>query len=156
MDVTRLPYRLCVGIMLFNREGMVFAAKRIDTELEAWQMPQGGIDEGESPEVAAHRELKEETGVTGATIIAESTDWHHYDIPAEMVPQLWGGQFRGQTQKWFLMRFDGSDSDININTPHPEFSEWRWVMPQELPMIIVPFKRALYHTIVNEFAPKMR
>ena len=155
MDVTSLPYRPCVGIMLVNQDGLVFVAKRIDSELEAWQMPQGGIDEGEATEVAAFRELEEETGVTSATITAESDDWHPYDIPAAMVPKVWGGKYRGQKQKWFLMRFDGTDSDINIETEIPEFSEWKWVEPHELPNLIVPFKRDLYANIVAEFSPKI-
>jgi len=155
MDVTTLPYRPCVGIMLVNTENKVFVAKRIDSELEAWQMPQGGIDDGEETRSAAFRELEEETGVTNATIIAESSDWHPYDIPADMVPKVWGGKYRGQKQKWFLMRFDGTDADINIDTKEPEFSEWRWANPQELPDLIVPFKRALYQNIVAEFLPKI-
>lgn len=155
MDITKLPYRPCVGIMLVNQDGLVFVAKRIDSELEAWQMPQGGIDEGEATDVAAFRELEEETGVTGATIIAESDEWHPYDIPAAMVPKVWGGKYRGQKQKWFLMRFNGADADINIETAEPEFSEWKWAEPQQLPELIVPFKRDLYTNILAEFAPKI-
>lgn len=155
MDITKLPYRPCVGIMLVNQDGLVFVAKRIDSELEAWQMPQGGIDEGEATDVAAFRELEEETGVTGATIIAESDEWHPYDIPAAMVPKVWGGKYRGQKQKWFLMRFNGADADINIETAEPEFSEWKWAEPQQLPELIVPFKRELYTNILAEFAPKI-
>ncbi len=155
MDITKLPYRPCVGIMLVNQEGLVFVAKRIDSELEAWQMPQGGIDDGEASDVAAFRELEEETGVTSATIIAESHAWHPYDIPADMVPKVWGGKYRGQKQKWFLMRFEGVNADINIETEEPEFSKWQWVEPHTLPNLIVPFKRDLYTTIVAEFSPKI-
>ncbi len=151
-----LPYRLGVGIMLINAQRKVFAAKRIDMTSEAWQMPQGGIDKGEKPEVAALRELLEETGTDKAEIIAESRGWYHYDLPAELVPIIWGGRYRGQKQKWFLMQFTGKDSDINIATINiateiPEFSEWKWVEPRTLPDIIVPFKRMLYEKIVEEF-----
>ena len=155
IDATTLPYRPCVGIMLVNSEDKVFVAKRLDSELEAWQMPQGGIDEGEDTKAAALRELEEETGVTQVTILAESADWHPYDIPVEMIPKVWGGNYRGQKQKWFLMRFNGTDTDINIDTEEPEFSEWRWTEPHTLPDLIVPFKRKLYQNIVDEFTPKL-
>jgi putative (di)nucleoside polyphosphate hydrolase len=146
-----LPYRPGVGIMLLNKAGHVFAAKRIDMTSEAWQMPQGGIDEGESPEEAAWRELEEETGTGKAEILAESRGWHTYDLPQELVPKIWGGRYRGQRQKWFVMRFTGTDADINIATKHPEFSEWKWVKPETLPAIIVPFKKELYAKLVEEF-----
>lgn len=151
-DQNSLPYRPCVGIMLLNREGKVFVAKRIDTRAEAWQMPQGGIDEGEDPHTAALRELREETGVTQVEMLAETQDWMAYDLPVELVPNLWGGKFRGQKQKWFAMRFLGRDEDITIETEHPEFLEWKWVGMQELPALIVPFKRELYERVVAEFA----
>lgn len=146
-----LPYRPGVGIMLLNAENKVFVGKRIDTTSEAWQMPQGGIDEGEEPLPAAMREMAEEIGTDKAEMIAESKGWYYYDLPENLVPRLWGGRFRGQQQKWFCLRFTGSDSDINIETGHPEFCRWQWVQMQELPDIIVPFKRELYQALVEEF-----
>lgn len=149
---THLPYREGVGIMLFNAQGLVFIARRIDTTSEAWQMPQGGIDEGEKPLEAALRELKEETGTDKGHFVAE-TGWMNYDLPDELVPVIWKGRFRGQRQKWYLLAFHGTDADININTPHPEFCEWRWENPARLPEVIVPFKRTLYQQLVSELAP---
>ncbi len=147
-----LPYRRGVGIMLLNARGEVFVAKRIDMTSEAWQMPQGGIDAGEEPRVAAMRELKEEIGTNAATIFAESRDWYRYDLPDHLVPIIWKGQYRGQEQKWFAMRFEGTDADINIHDgEHPEFSEWKWIPMRELPEVIVPFKRELYASLVGEF-----
>ncbi len=150
-----LPYRQGVGIMLMNNDNMIFVAKRIDMRSEAWQMPQGGIDEGETPIEATWRELGEEIGTRKATLVAESKGWYNYDLPADLVPVIWGGRFRGQQQKWFLMRFDGTDADINIETEHPEFSEWKWVKPRTLPDVIVPFKRQLYQDLVHEFLPHL-
>lgn len=144
-------YRPCVGIMLLNREGKVFIARRIDTPGNAWQMPQGGIDEGETPELAALRELKEEIGTANAQIIAESEGWYHYDLPDDLIGKLWGGQFCGQKQKWFVMRFSGEDRNIDIETEEPEFCEWRWEEIDALPDLIVPFKRPLYQKLVAEF-----
>lgn len=138
--------------MLLNAAGEVFVAKRIDTLAEAWQMPQGGIDEGEDAQSAALRELKEETGTDRAVILAASADWYRYDLPDELVPIIWKGQYRGQEQKWFAMRFTGHDADINIHdVEHPEFLEWKWIPLQQLPDVIVPFKRDLYAALVEEF-----
>lgn len=146
-----LPYRDGVGIMLINRKGLVFVARRIDMVSEAWQMPQGGIDAGESPLAAAQRELKEEIGTDQAMLLKESRDWLTYDLPEEIIPKIWGGKYRGQRQKWFAMRFTGVDSDINLETEDPEFSEWQWIPPKQLPLMIVPFKRELYQALVEEF-----
>jgi len=146
-----LPYRRGVGMMLVNAEGRVFVAKRIDTVAEAWQMPQGGIDEGEDPHAAALRELEEEIGTSKAEIMADSGGWLRYDLPDALIPKLWKGRYRGQEQMWFLLRFTGADADINIATAHPEFSEWRWAEMHTLPDLIVPFKRELYQQIVQKF-----
>lgn len=152
-EVEKLPYRPCVGVMLINRDGLVFAGKRIDNPGPAWQMPQGGIDAGEAPRDAALRELEEETGVASAlvNVLAETRDWIPYDLPIELVPRLWKGRFRGQEQKWFLMRFSGTDSQVDIRTATPEFSEWRWMPPDQLLTSIVPFKRATYAQVFDAF-----
>jgi len=146
------PYRPCVGIMLLNRDGLVFVAQRIDQTAEAWQMPQGGIDAGEDPRTTALRELEEEIGTANAEIIAESPDWLAYDLPPELADKVWRGRFRGQRQKWFVMRFLGNDGDIDLDTEHPEFSAWKWVPASELTALIVPFKRENYREIVATFA----
>ena len=150
---SELGYRPCVGVMLVNMDGRVFVGQRIDSQVEAWQMPQGGIDPGEEEKEAAFRELGEETGISpdDVEIIAKARDEHLYDLPPELVGKLWGGKYRGQRQTWFLARFLGSDSDIDIATPHPEFSEWKWIDPEALPDVIVPFKRKLYRDILQEF-----
>lgn len=149
--MTNLPYRPGVGLMLFNAEGRVFVGRRIDSTVEAWQMPQGGIDDGETPEQAALRELAEEIGTNDAEIIASSRDWLTYDLPAELVGKVWKGRFRGQKQKWFALRFRGSDADINIATAHPEFNAWCWAPFEQLAELIVPFKRTLYLQVMEEF-----
>ncbi len=145
-------YRPCVGMMVLNADNLVLVGQRIDNRTEAWQMPQGGIDEGEDLRVAALRELREEIGTDRVDIIAESQQWLAYDLPEHLVPQLWGGKFRGQRQKWFLMRLQGNISDIDIHTDVPEFSATRWVEPHELPGMIVPFKRELYAQVLQEFS----
>lgn len=152
-DIARLPYRPGVGIMLINREHKVFVAQRIDSPVPAWQMPQGGINEGEAPRDAALRELGEEIGTRKAEIIGESRGWLTYDLPQDLVPKVWSGRYRGQSQKWFLLRFLGGDGDIRIDTAAPEFSAWRWAAPETLAEIIIPFKQQLYREILAEFAP---
>jgi len=149
-----LPYRPCVGIMLANRQGHVFVGQRIDSkEGDAWQMPQGGIDKGESAEDALIRELREETGIAAdlVDIIARSAHEHLYDLPDHLVGKLWGGKYRGQAQRWFLVRFKGDDGDIRIDTHEPEFDAWRWVEAEQLVELIVPFKRPVYRDVVAEF-----
>lgn len=146
-----LPYRRGVGIILFNAQGRVFAAQRRDMISEAWQMPQGGIDEGETVLQAAFRELGEEIGTDKAEFLAESREWYRYELPQDLIPRIWGGRFRGQEQKWLAMRFLGQDKDIDIETETPEFRAWRWADLEELPAMIVPFKRALYERLVAEF-----
>ncbi|WP_193143352.1 MULTISPECIES: RNA pyrophosphohydrolase [unclassified Meridianimarinicoccus] len=151
-EISALPYRPCVGIVLANRAGHVFAAQRIDTA-NAWQLPQGGIDEDEDPREAALRELQEETGIapTSVTIEAQTDDWISYDLPQELVGKIWKGRFRGQKQLWFLMRYQGADTDICIDTEHPEFSDWKWMQPGDIIDNIVPFKRATYVQVFNAF-----
>ena len=153
-DPANLPYRPCVGVLLANSADRVFAGERIDTP-GAWQMPQGGIDTGESPREAALRELHEETGVPPAlvTVEAETAGWVRYDLPPDLLGKVWKGRFRGQEQKWFLLRFHGADGDIDIATKHPEFSRWTWLSPDDLLARIVPFKRAVYAEVLAELAP---
>jgi len=148
-------YRPCVGIMLFNREGRVFVGARIDTPGDHWQMPQGGIDKGEAPREAAFRELEEEIGTGHAEIVAEARHWVRYDVPSAIAGKLWKGKWRGQRQKWYLMRFLGEDRDINLDTKHPEFRAWRWVEAAETPKLIVPFKREVYQTVLGELGPRL-
>ena len=152
-EIEKLPYRPCVGVMLMNADREVFVGQRCDSDVPAWQMPQGGVDDGEAPEAAALRELWEETGVTAdkVSVVAETPDWLPYDLPHDLVPKLWKGRYRGQEQKWFLLQFHGSDADVNIATEHPEFSEWRWLAPDELIAQIVPFKRDVYRAVLAAF-----
>ena len=148
-----LPYRPCVGVMLVNRDGLVFAGQRLDNPAPAWQMPQGGIDEGEKPSDAAYRELWEETGVTRDLVekVAKTRGWVTYDLPPELLGRVWGGKYRGQKQKWFLLRYLGTDDQIRIDTEHPEFGSWRWIGAEEMVASIVPFKRAVYEEVVRAF-----
>ena len=154
-QIAALPYRPCVGVMLINAEGRIFAGQRRDSDSDspAWQMPQGGIDDGEKPRAAALRELWEETGITADRVdfIAKAHHWVTYDLPPELLGKVWGGKYRGQRQRWFLYRFLGTDDDINIATEHPEFSKWRWVAAAEMLAAIVPFKRAVYEQVVTAF-----
>ena len=144
-------YRPGVGIMLLDKRKRIFAGRRIDTP-DAWQMPQGGIDKGETPKQAALRELQEEVGTDKAEIIAETKDWLTYELPGKLHLQAWGGRYRGQVQKWFAMRFLGADADIKLDAHHPEFDAWKWVTRDELVTLIVPFKRKLYEDVLEEFA----
>ena len=154
-EISQLPYRPCVGVMLINADGKVFVGQRIDSNVAAWQMPQGGIDSGESPDDAALRELQEETGVTPdqIKILGKTTDWVTYDLPADLVPKIWKGRFRGQKQLWFLMQFNGTDDQITIDKKHAEFSEWTWLHPEALVENIVTFKRDVYRQVVAELGP---
>ena len=146
-----LPFRPGVGMMIIDNANRIFVGKRVDTRIEAWQMPQGGIDIGETPSRAAMREMKEEIGCNDGYIMAETKNWYSYDLPKFLIPKLWNGNYRGQKQKWFLIKFTGKEEDINISAHSPEFSEWRWTTIQELPEIIVPFKRKLYLAVAEEF-----
>ena len=152
IDVSKLEYRKNVGMVLVNTNGHIFAGKRLDNNSDAWQMPQGGIDKGETPEVAAFRELSEETGIhhSKARLIGATAGWLSYDIPVELIPKLWNGQYRGQEQKWFAFEFLGKDSDINIITKEPEFSEWAWKSKKDLLSSIVPFKLEVYQKVFSE------
>jgi putative (di)nucleoside polyphosphate hydrolase len=160
----RLPYRPCVGVMLINRAGRVFVGRRLGgpehiDEMHEWQMPQGGVDPGENPYPAALRELYEETNVRSIEKLGEIAEWLCYDIPRAIGSEVWQGRYRGQTQKWFAFRFIGDESEIDINCPgghKPEFAEWRWEPMQNLPDLIIPFKRQVYERVVKEFAPFAR
>lgn len=156
-----LPYRPCVGIALFNADGRVWTGCRSDKNAEGegegfwWQMPQGGLDDGEDPYRAALRELYEETSVRSVSLIREAPDWFTYDLPPELVGQSWKGRYRGQKQKWFALRFEGEESEIDVLDPgdgdKPEFSEWRWERLERLPELIIPFKRSVYEQVVDAF-----
>ena len=155
-DINQLGYRLCVGVMLVNSAGDAFVGRRIDTkEGDFWQMPQGGIDEGEDPREAVFRELWEETGVTRekVALIGQTREPLRYDLPDELIGKLWGGNYRGQEQDWFLARFEGTDEDVNLEAhKHPEFCEYRWVTASTVPDLIVPFKKRVYRAVLAEFA----
>ena len=146
-------YRRGVGVMLLNSEGKVFVGARIDNTDEAWQMPQGGIDKGEEPWATGLRELEEETGIPPHLVekVSNTPERLKYDLPTELRSKLWGGKWKGQDQDWFLARFLGTDEDVNIATKHPEFRDWKWIDPQQLPELIVPFKRDLYRQLLREF-----
>jgi putative (di)nucleoside polyphosphate hydrolase len=151
-------YRPCVGVMLLNRQGLVWVGRRFQKQNDDgvghwWQMPQGGIDEGEDPAVAAIRELEEETAVRSAEIIAEAPGWYNYDLPEHLIGLSWKGKYRGQTQKWFAMRFTGQDSEINLSPPghKQEFDQWRWARMDEMVDIIVPFKKPVYEKVIAAF-----
>ena len=146
------PYRACVGIVLLNKDGLVLVARRIDQVAEAWQLPQGGIDDDETPRQAALRELEEEIGTDKVNIIAESEGWIPYDLPRDLADKVWHGRYRGQTQKWFAMRFLGRDEDINLETEEPEFNDWKWVPLASLPDMAVHFKQENYRQIVAIFS----
>jgi len=147
-----LPYRPCVGIMLINEDQQIFTAERIDTP-GAWQMPQGGIDEGENPLDAARRELEEETCIpaSGVTVLKQTKDWLTYDLPDHLVGRAWGGRYRGQKQQWFLMKLDIDTAAVDLRTEHQEFSRWKWSTRTELVNEIVPFKKHVYAQLVTEF-----
>jgi putative (di)nucleoside polyphosphate hydrolase len=160
MSFESLPYRPCVGIVVFNRAGLAFIGRRVDGPehvdlTHAWQMPQGGIDPGEEPWPAALRELREETNISSVERLGEIAEWLTYDIPRDLVGLAWKGKYRGQTQKWFAMRFTGAESEIDIAHPagaqEPEFSAWRWEPMQNVPDLVVPFKRQVYERVATEF-----
>ena len=149
-----LAYRPAAGVMLINPAREVWVGQRLDSTLEAWQMPQGGLDPGETPLEGALRELEEETGIRRdlVELIAQAKNELTYDLPDELMGKLWKGKWRGQRQSWFLMRFNGADADVNLATEHPEFRAWRWVPSVELPALIVPFKKKLYEDVLEAFA----
>ncbi|MDZ7905108.1 MAG: RNA pyrophosphohydrolase [Cypionkella sp.] len=151
--MTDLPYRPCVGICLINGAGLIFAGQRKDSASAAWQMPQGGIDAGEKPRAAALRELWEETGIAAdlVEVVDKTDDWVTYDLPPELLGSVWGGKYRGQRQKWFLLRYLGADAQIDIATDHPEFAAWKWIAADEMLAGIVPFKRDVYTQVIAAF-----
>lgn len=151
IDVSELPFRQGVGMMIIDKNNRVFVGKRVDSKTNGWQMPQGGIDLGETPSSAALREMEEEIGSGKGEIIAESKKWYSYRVPTFLIPRLWNGKYCGQRQKWFLIRFTGEDSDINIATENQEFDQWKWLDFDQLLIDIIPFKFKLYEQVVDEF-----
>ena len=152
LEYSKRPYRPCVGIMLINDNGYIFGGQRIDNRAEAWQMPQGGIDAGEDVKTACFREMREEIGTDKADVLSIHPEWLNYDIPLPLADRLWGGSYRGQSQKWVALRYTGQDSDINIATEEPEFFSWQWMSPADLIQLAVPFKRPVYEDIMTQFA----
>jgi putative (di)nucleoside polyphosphate hydrolase len=147
-----LPYRPCVGMMILSPDReKILVGKRVDSKANAWQMPQGGINLGETPSKAALREMKEEVGTDNAVIVAESRLWYSYDVPKVLIPRLWNGNYRGQKQKWFLLHFHGSDDEIDIHTSNPEFAEWKWMPKENLLDAVIAFKHRLYKAVLKEF-----
>ena len=151
-----LPYRPCAGMMVFNHDGRIFAGKRIDQTQEAWQLPQGGIDPGEDPRETALRELKEEIGTSNVAFLREHPQWLTYDLPENLIGVVWEGRYRGQRVKWFALRFLGTDSEINLATPHAEFSDWKWLEIGDVLALAVPFKRDLYANAIAAFSDLAR
>jgi putative (di)nucleoside polyphosphate hydrolase len=154
IDLSEYRYRPAVGVMLIDKAGKVWVGQRLDNALEAWQMPQGGLDAGEEPLEGALRELEEETGIPRdrVAILARAKEELTYDLPEDLIGKIWKEKWRGQRQTWFLARFLGTDAEVNIETPHPEFRAWKWADPAELPAMIVPFKKKLYEQVLAEFA----
>lgn len=151
-------YRSGVGIMIINKNKEIFVGKRIDNHSDAWQMPQGGLDAGESEDVAMFRELKEETGImdNAVKVVGKSKKYHYYNLPYKLQKKFWGGKYLGQKQKWYLVEFIGEENEINVKTEDPEFSEWKWISKENLLNEIVPFKRDLYEDIIKEFEELLR
>ncbi len=154
-NISQKPYRPCVGLLVINGKGLVFAGKRLDSSSSAWQMPQGGIENGETILEAGLREMKEEIGTNNVQFIGEMKEWLNYDLPKKLVNRLWGGKFRGQTQKWLAYKFLGEDKEININTKNPEFSDWKWVSTLELIKLAIPFKKEIYEKVFKEYSSNL-
>ena len=146
----KLPYRNGVGIVVLNNENKVFVAKRIDNPKNFWQMPQGGVDEGEDLLNAAYRELKEETSIFNVKLIKEIEDWTQYDLPSKLIGIIWKGRYKGQKQKWFIFKFLGNDTEINIKTKNPEFLDWKWIEIEKITEIVVDFKKEVYQKVEKE------